>query len=75
MGQKINPEGFRVGYIHDWKSNWFDERNFADALVEDVNIRDHIETQARPRRPLRHRDPQAARRGHRRHPHGPSRAS
>jgi small subunit ribosomal protein S3 len=43
MGQKINPEGFRVGYIHDWKSNWFDERNFADALVEDVNIRGHIE--------------------------------
>jgi len=24
MGQKIHPEGFRVGYIHDWKSNWFD---------------------------------------------------
>src|SRR4249920_3838410 len=43
MGQKIHPEGFRVGYIHDWKSNWFDERNFADALVEDVNIRGHIE--------------------------------
>ena len=43
MGQKINPEGFRVGYIHDWKSNWFDERNFADALVEDVEIRGHIE--------------------------------
>ncbi len=43
MGQKINPEGFRVGYIHDWKSNWFDERHFADALVEDVNIRGHIE--------------------------------
>jgi small subunit ribosomal protein S3 len=43
MGQKINPEGFRVGYIHDWKSNWFDERNFADALVEDVQIRAHIE--------------------------------
>ena len=35
MGQKINPTGFRVGYIHDWKSNWFDERNFSDALVED----------------------------------------
>jgi small subunit ribosomal protein S3 len=44
MGQKIHPEGFRVGYIHDWKSNWFDERNFSDALVEDVQIRDHIET-------------------------------
>jgi len=44
MGQKINPEGFRVGYIHDWKSNWFDERNFSDALIEDVEIRKHIET-------------------------------
>ena len=44
MGQKIHPEGFRVGYIHDWKSNWFDERNFADLLVEDLAIRDHIET-------------------------------
>jgi len=44
MGQKINPEGFRVGYIHDWKSNWFDERNFSDALIEDVEIREHIET-------------------------------
>jgi small subunit ribosomal protein S3 len=43
MGQKIHPEGFRVGYIHDWKSNWFDERNFADLLVEDLAIRDHIE--------------------------------
>ena len=26
MGQKIHPEGIRVGYIHDWKSNWFDEK-------------------------------------------------
>jgi small subunit ribosomal protein S3 len=43
MGQKINPEGFRVGYIHDWKSNWFDARHFSDALIEDVNIRGHIE--------------------------------
>src|SRR3954465_7438002 len=42
MGQKIHPEGFRVGYIHDWKSNWFDEKNFADVLSEDLEIRDHI---------------------------------
>jgi small subunit ribosomal protein S3 len=32
----------RVGYIHDWKSNWFTERNFDDYLAEDVRIRDHI---------------------------------
>ena len=43
MGQKIHPEGFRVGYIHDWKSNWFAEKEFADLLMQDLAIRDHIE--------------------------------
>ena len=43
MGQKVHPEGFRVGYIHDWKSNWFNQREFSDYLNEDLQIRDHIE--------------------------------
>ena len=43
MGQKVHPEAMRVGYIHDWKSNWFTERNFDDYLAEDVAIRDHIQ--------------------------------
>ncbi len=42
MGQKVHPESIRVGYIHDWKSNWFNERNFADYLAEDIRIRKHI---------------------------------
>ncbi len=42
MGQKVHPEAMRVGYIHDWKSNWFTEKNFSDFLIEDVRIRDHI---------------------------------
>src|SRR5687767_13832888 len=42
MGQKVHPEAMRVGYIHDWKSNWFSEKNFSDFLIEDVRIRDHI---------------------------------
>jgi small subunit ribosomal protein S3 len=42
MGQKVHPESIRVGYIHDWKSNWFNERNFADFLHEDTQIREHI---------------------------------
>jgi small subunit ribosomal protein S3 len=42
MGQKVHPESMRVGYIHDWKSNWFTEREFGDYLAEDVAIRDHI---------------------------------
>ena len=42
MGQKVHPESIRVGYIHDWKSNWFNERNFSDYLHEDTEIRRHI---------------------------------
>src|SRR3954452_25507369 len=43
MGRKVHPESLRVGYIHDWKSQWFNERNFDDYLLEDIHIRDHIE--------------------------------
>ncbi len=44
MGQKVHPESMRVGYIHDWKSTWFSEREFSDYLLEDIKIRTHIET-------------------------------
>jgi small subunit ribosomal protein S3 len=43
MGQKVHPESMRVGYIHDWKSSWFNEKQFSDYLMEDLAIRDHIE--------------------------------
>ena len=43
MGQKVHPESLRVGYIHDWKSTWFNEKEFSDYLLEDIGIRDHIE--------------------------------
>ena len=42
MGQKVHPEAMRVGYIHDWKSNWFNERHFAEYLAEDIRVREHI---------------------------------
>src|ERR1700732_1769070 len=42
MGQKVHPESIRVGYIHDWKSNWYNERAFADYLYEDLQVREHI---------------------------------
>ncbi len=42
MGQKVHPEAMRVGYIHDWKSNWFNERSFAEYLAEDIRVREHI---------------------------------
>jgi small subunit ribosomal protein S3 len=43
MGQKVHPGGMRIGVIHDWKSNWYTgDKEFADALEEDVKIRAHI---------------------------------
>jgi small subunit ribosomal protein S3 len=43
MGRKVHPEAFRVGYIHDWKATWFNEREFSDYLLEDIQIREHIQ--------------------------------
>ena len=42
MGQKVHPGGLRVGIIHDWKSNWYTEKEFAKYLHEDLAIRNHI---------------------------------
>ncbi len=42
MGQKVNPHGFRVGVIKDWDSKWYAEKEFADYLVEDYNIRTYL---------------------------------
>ena len=42
MGQKVHPHGFRLGYIYDWKSNWFAERDYAHLLQEDLTIRQTI---------------------------------
>jgi small subunit ribosomal protein S3 len=43
VGQKVHPGGLRVGVIHDWKSNWWvGKKEFADAVLEDVKIREHI---------------------------------
>mgnify|MGYP002571078898 CR=1 FL=1 len=40
MGQKINPNGFRVGIIKDWDSRWMVKKNqMSDCIVEDHKIR------------------------------------
>jgi len=39
MGQKVNPHGLRVGVIKNWDSMWYAEKDFADNLVEDYQIR------------------------------------
>ncbi len=42
LGQKTHPIGFRLGVIKNWSSNWFDERNFAATLEEDIFLRRYI---------------------------------
>ena len=44
MGHKIHPYGFRLGVIYPWKSNWYDSRDYAQFLHEDIWIRKHVRT-------------------------------
>ncbi|WP_036223443.1 30S ribosomal protein S3 [Mesoaciditoga lauensis] len=39
MGQKVHPRGFRLGISTDWQATWFNEKNYADYLIEDDKIR------------------------------------
>lgn len=42
MGQKTNPIGMRLGIIRQWDANWFDEKNVAEKLQEDLMIRNYL---------------------------------
>ena len=43
MGQKVHPNGLRVGVIRDWNSKWYaDSKNFSDYLIEDYKIRKFV---------------------------------
>ncbi len=42
MGQKTNPIGNRLGYIHGWESNWYGGRDYRDKIVEDDQIRKYL---------------------------------
>ena len=71
MGQKVHPGGFRVGVIHDWKSNWWTGKpEFAAYLLEDVpHSRAHPQ-EALARGAVGHPHPQGQAADHRRHLHG-----
>jgi small subunit ribosomal protein S3 len=42
MGQKTNPIGNRLGYIHGWESNWYGGNDYKDKIVEDDQIRKYL---------------------------------
>jgi small subunit ribosomal protein S3 len=43
MGQKIHPTGFRLGIIRPWASKWYEEKNYAKWLHEDIALRKYIQ--------------------------------
>jgi len=47
MGQKIHPTGFRLGIIRPWNSKWYEEKNYAKWLHEDLQLRRYLEGELR----------------------------
>lgn len=44
MGQKVNPNGLRLGINRDWNSHWYaDKKHYASYLKEDIDIRKYLE--------------------------------
>lgn len=44
MGQKVHPNGFRVGITEGWNSRWFAPKKlYGELLVEDQKIRDFVD--------------------------------
>ena len=45
MGQKVSPNGLRLGINKYWQSRWFSSREYAKFLYEDIKIRAVLEEQ------------------------------
>ena len=39
MGQKTHPIGFRLGIVKTWSSKWYEEKQYAKWLHEDIKLR------------------------------------
>jgi small subunit ribosomal protein S3 len=42
MGQKINPNGFRLGITTDHKARWYADSSYAELVAEDVKVRQYL---------------------------------
>ena len=44
MGQKVNPNGIRLGIVRKHNSVWYaDNKNYAKNLITDLRAREYIE--------------------------------
>ena len=42
MGQKVNPNGIRLGINRTWTSRWFSKNNYKKLLHEDLEIKKYV---------------------------------
>ena len=42
MGQKVNPNGIRIGIVKTWDAKWYADKDFSDNLHEDIKIRKYL---------------------------------
>ena len=43
MGQKVNPNGIRLGIVKDWTSKWYaDKGDYANLLNTDLDVREFL---------------------------------
>ena len=43
MGQKVNPNGIRLGINKTWSSRWFSKSEYAKLLHQDLEIKKYVE--------------------------------
>ena len=43
MGQKVHPTGFRLGTTEEWRSRWYADKDYAEKLGKDLEIRKFLE--------------------------------
>ena len=44
MGQKVNPNGIRLGINKTWSSRWFSRNDYTKLLHQDLKIKDYVES-------------------------------
>ena len=43
MGQKVNPNGIRLGINRTWSSRWFSKSDYSKLLHQDLEIKKYVE--------------------------------
>ena len=43
MGQKVNPNGLRLGINKTWLSRWYSKNDYTKLLHEDLKIKEFVE--------------------------------